>query len=126
MKNDYGRHEGLKLVSLCGTKDGKRRWLANRYYDGSGSWTEVVPFKSEADALAHLRADFEAELAAWRSGETQHRAHDRSAGIPVEEWPEDWREYVASLKAENAAERIGKLRKQIAAIEAETRAEQPA
>ena len=120
MKNDYGRQEGIKLLGLFGTSDrGDRKWFANRYYDGSGSWTEVVPFKSEADAKAYLREQFEAELAAWRSGETRHRAADRASGIPVEEWPEDWRDHVASAKAANAAERVAKLREQIAAIEAE-------
>lgn len=120
LKNDYGRPEGLKLLSLFGTDErGKCSWLGNRYYDGSGGWTEVVPFKSEAEARAHLRAEFEAELAVWRSGEARHKAHDRSAGIPVDEWPDDWREHVAALKAKNAAERVSKLREQIAAIEAE-------
>lgn len=119
MKNDYGRSEGVRLLSLFGT-DARTacRWLVNRYYDGSGSWTEVVPFKSEADANAFLRAEFETELSAWRSGETRHKAHDRSAGIPAAEWPDDWREHVAALKEKNTAERIGKLREQIAAIEA--------
>jgi hypothetical protein len=123
LKSDYGRDEGLRLLCLFGTDDRKvRRWHANRYYDGSGGWTEVVPFKSEADANAYLRAEFEAELTAWRSGETRHRAHDRSAGIPAEQWPDDWREYVAEIKAKNAAERVNKLREQISAIEAEAAA----
>lgn len=123
MKDDYGRHEGLRLLSLFGTDGrGKCRWLANHYYDGSGSWTEVLAFKSEAEAKAYLRSEFEAELTAWRSGETRHKAHHRSAGIPAEEWPDDWREHVASAKVKNAAERIAKLQQQIAVIAAEAAA----
>lgn len=126
MKDDYGRAEGLKLLCLFGTCDrngrNERRWHVNRYYDGSGSWTHVVPFKSEAEANAHLRTEFEAELTAWRSGETRHKAHDRSAGIPEDQWPDDWREYVADLKVKNAAKRVSDLREQIAAIEAEAAA----
>lgn len=120
MTNDYGRMEGLKLLCLFGTTDRHEcRWKLNRYYDGSGSWFEIVPFKNEADAQAYLRAEFEAELTAWRSGETRHRAHDRSAGVPADEWPDDWRKHVAALKAQHTAKRVGELREQIAALEAE-------
>lgn len=119
MENDYGRTEGIKLLALFGTDtDRKCRWRVNRYYDGSGSWTEVVPFKSEADAWAYLRADFEAAVALWRSGERQHNAHYRAEAFPPDEWPEDWRAHVAKSKADQAAERVAKLRAEIETIEA--------
>jgi len=125
MKNDYGRQEGLKLLCLFGVDDRKKcRWSVNRYYDASGSWTEVIPFKSEDDALAYVRADFEAELTAWRSGEAGHKAHERCKSIPADEWPDDWRAHVDdwrarvnAMKAKNAAEQIARLRAQIAIIE---------
>lgn len=119
MTNDYGRKEGLKLLCLFGVDDRKGcRWSVNRYYDGSGSWTEVFPFKSEAEAVAFARADFEAELAAWRNGEARHKAHERCKAFPAEEWPEDWRAHVKEVKAKSAAEQIARLQAQIAAIEA--------
>lgn len=120
MTNDYGRKEGLKLLCLFGVDDRRGiRWSVNRYYDGSGSWTEVFPFKSEAEALAYVRADFEAELAAWRNGETRHKAHERCKAFPVEEWPADWRAYVEGVNAKRAAEEIARLQAQIAQIEAQ-------
>lgn len=120
MTNDYGRKEGLKLLCLFGVNDRKEcRWSVNRYYDGSGSWTEVFPFKNEADALAYIHADFEAELTAWRNGEARHKAHERCKGIPAEEWPDDWRAHVDEMKAKSAAEQIARLRAQIAVIEAQ-------
>jgi hypothetical protein len=120
MKSDYGRHEGVKLLCLFGVDGQKKcRWSVNRYYDGSGSWTEVIPFKSEVDAFAYVHADFEAELAAWRNGEASHKAHERCKAIPAEEWPEDWRTHVNELKAKSAAEQIARLHAQIAVIEAQ-------
>ncbi len=120
MTDDYGRKEGLKLLCLFGVDDRRGcRWSVNRYYDGSGSWTEVIPFKSEDEALAYVRADFEAELASWRNGEARHKLHERCKSIPVEEWPDDWRAHVKEVKAKSAAEQIERLRAQIAAIEAQ-------
>lgn len=120
MTNDYGRKEGVKLLCLFGVNDRKEcRWSVNRYYDGSGSWTEVTPFKNEADAWAYVRADFEAELAAWRNGEARHKAHERCKAIPAEEWPDDWRAHVNEVKAKSAAEQIARLRAEIAVIEAQ-------
>jgi hypothetical protein len=119
MQNDYGRHEGLKLLCLFGVDDRKKcRWRINRYYDGSGHWTEVIPFKSEADAWAYLRDDFEAELTAWRDGEARHKAHERCKAIPSEEWSEDWCSHLSEMKAKKAAEQIARLQAEIAAIEA--------
>lgn len=121
MTNDYGRKEGLKLLCLFGVDDRKGcRWSVNRYYDGSGSWTEVIPFKNEADALAYVRADFESELSAWRNGEARHKAHERCKAIPVQEWTDDWRAHVEEVKAKSAAEQIARLQAQIAQIEAQT------
>jgi len=118
MTNDYGRKEGLKLLCLFGVDDRKKsRWSVNRYYDGSGSWTEVIPFKDEAEALAYVRADFEAELSSWRNA--RHKAHERCKSIPVEEWPDDWRAHVNEMKAKSAAEQIARLQAQIAVIEAQ-------
>lgn len=118
MTNDYGRKEGLKLLCLFGVSDRKEtRWSVNRYYDGSGSWTEVFPFTSEAEAVAFVRADFEAELTAWRNGEAGHKAHVRCKAIPAEEWPDDWRAHVDEIKAKSAAEQIARLQAQIAVIE---------
>lgn len=120
MTNDYGRKEGLKLLCLFGVDDKRgTRWSVNRYYDGSGNWTEVFPFTSEAEAVAFVRADFEAEVAAWRNGEARHKAGERCKAFPVEEWPEDWRSHFNEVRAKSAAQQIARLQEQIAQIEAQ-------
>ncbi len=120
IKNDYGRAEGIKLLCLFGTNDRKEvHWSVNRYYDGSGSWTDVFPFTSEDEAQAFLRDDFAAEIVLWRSGETRHKAAERARGIPIEDWPEDWRQHVAALKAANNTKQIEQLRAKIAVLEAQ-------
>ena len=117
-KDDWGSSEGMKLLCLFGKDmNGKCRWSANRYYDGSGSWTEIVPHKSGIDAWAYLMTQFEAELSLWRAGEKQHKAHYRAECFPKEEWPADWREHVEAVRAKSDAERIAKLKEQIAEIE---------
>lgn len=124
MKNDYGRTEGIKLLCLFGTSERREvRWSVNRYYDGSGSWTEIFPFSSEAEAQAFIRDDFAAEIALWRSGEGRHNAYARAEGIPIEEWPEDWCQHIAAKRDAQSAEQIERLRAQIAEIEARKEAE---
>lgn len=118
---DDGRApDGLKLLSLFGTDHkGGRKWRVNHYRDGSGSWTEIVPFKSEADATDFLYSRFLAEVELWRSGaKTTKIAHFANA-FPEEQWPTDWRDHVADQRAARTAERLEKLRAEIASIEAE-------
>ena len=117
---DYDRADGLKLVCLFGCDDkGVRKWRVNSYRDGSGTWTEIVPCKSEAEAWEILRADFEEELSAWRRGDNNHKALNRAKAFSESDWPDDWREHVASKKAKDASERLAKLREEVAALEAE-------
>ena len=45
-----GYHSGPKLVSLFGDSDGLL-WRVNRYRNGSGSWTDIIPCRSPEEAL---------------------------------------------------------------------------
>lgn len=58
---EYGRKKGLRLVSLFGASGGKLRWRVNEYYDGSGSWKEIIPCGSLEEAqqkrLDRIQAD---------------------------------------------------------------------
>lgn len=47
--NNY-RYEGMKLITLYGGKDCGLSWQLNRWSDGSGSNTEIVPCKTMAAA----------------------------------------------------------------------------
>lgn len=60
-----GTHfDGLKLVSLFGTRSNGARndnersltldWRINQYRDGSGSWKEIIPFKSYEAAVEYI------------------------------------------------------------------------
>jgi hypothetical protein len=52
----YGRYDGeLKLLSLFGKSKGNLSWKLNNYFDGSGGNTEVWPFASHDDAIAHAK-----------------------------------------------------------------------
>ncbi|MBN8803610.1 MAG: hypothetical protein J0H81_00580 [Sphingopyxis terrae] len=75
-KNDRGYSNGdTKLLCLFGTTQSygqpkERRtveWRLNQYYDGSGSWTKVVPATSHEEAVTiaheHLQAIFDGYFA---------------------------------------------------------------
>lgn len=126
-RNDYGRIEGLKLLNLFGTdSSGKTRWVVNRYYDGSGSNTTVIPFRCLADAEAYIREAHQAALIAWRSGDAKHGAH-AFLKCPVElEWPDDFMAELKAQKIKNAQHTIEHFRKQMAPYEAELAALQEA
>lgn len=118
-KSDRGRFEGLKLVSLFGTDERKvARWKANRYYDGSGSNYEILPFKSLEAAEDYIRSQQKAAIEAWRSGDKKHDAR-RYLDSPVEmDWPADFMAEVNAQKNKSVDEQIERLKAQIASIEA--------
>lgn len=60
---DYGRKQGLKLVSLFGKSDGDLLWCVNQYRDGSGGmWREIIPCANEDDAVAKRRERLLADI----------------------------------------------------------------
>lgn len=48
--SDYGRTDGIKLLSIFGNTEGDMSWRINQYRDGSGSWREVRFFEKHEDA----------------------------------------------------------------------------
>jgi hypothetical protein len=53
---EYGRFSNdIKLLCLFGKSNGDLEWRVNQYYDGSGSWKEVIPCQSEAEALTAVK-----------------------------------------------------------------------
>lgn len=58
---EYGRKKGLRLVALFGASGGNLKWRVNEYYDGSGSWKEIIPCGSLEEAeqkrLDRIQAD---------------------------------------------------------------------
>lgn len=113
----YGRRtdNGLKLLCLFGHKKGEApRWAINRYHDGSGSYTTVTPFRSEAEAVSEVQRRADAAFAAWREGGKDY-CLDRfgKAGVTP---PQDYLDHRAAVKAKAVAEKVAKLRAEIEAL----------
>lgn len=66
-KNDYGRVEGLKLVSLLGKPHQGMEWHLNHYKDGSGSYERIVPCESYEEAIAMAQKWLDDKAADWRA-----------------------------------------------------------
>lgn len=60
-ETSYGgrRFDSIRLLSVCGRSEGKLSYQIHRYSDSSGGATEVHPFRTHVEAMAHLqrRAD---------------------------------------------------------------------
>ena len=116
---DYGRRtiDGIKLLCLFGCKKGEKpRWAINRYYDGSGSWTTVDPFTSEADARAEVQRRADEAFTAWQTdGKDNGLNAYRKAGAVI---PQDFIDWLAAIEAKKKAEKLQALRNQIAVLEA--------
>lgn len=69
--NDYGRKEGLKLLSLFGRSNGDLQWRLSPYSDGSGTYTDVYPFCSLEEAQACVRALCAERWSAYRADPQQ-------------------------------------------------------
>lgn len=68
-EDEYGRRPGeTKLLSLFGRSGGDLSWRINTYYDGSGSWTEWLPFLSYEDAKAGLAEHASSRFTEYLSG----------------------------------------------------------
>jgi hypothetical protein len=52
---DYGRLDGMRLLTLLGNSKGDLWWGMNEYRDGSGSLTTVMPCTSEEEASESAR-----------------------------------------------------------------------
>lgn len=59
-----GRNK-LKLIAILGNR-GKFTWSINRYYDGSGHYTDVHAFKSEEEARAFVQNKADIAFDLWR------------------------------------------------------------
>lgn len=102
----------IKLLALFGTKDRKVLWKKNAYYDGSGSWTTIIPCMSleeaEEKAREHIRNVFEGSENEYRK--TQNIASAEKFGVPV---PQELLDAKAAAEAKTKAERVAKLRKEL-------------
>lgn len=115
-KDDYKRFEGMKLLCLYGTdKNKKTKWCVSDYYDGSGSWNQIHPFKSEEEAKEFVKNRFAEQLKLWRDGEKH--SLDKFQKLDFIEWPSDWLESVAAVMKNRKEAAIAELKKKIAELE---------
>lgn len=93
------REGGMKMLGLFGIKkDGpfpykKMKWKVNRYSDGSGSWSSVIPCYSEQEAHEKVQEIVNQNIDAWRSGgnpEIKIDVEKIKSQYPWVELPEDW------------------------------------
>jgi hypothetical protein len=56
------RSSDLRLVCLFGKTDGNLQWRVNRWRDGSGSWTDILPFANYEDAFTFCAAEIPKRL----------------------------------------------------------------
>ena len=114
---DYGRRtiDGIKLLCLFGCKKGEKpRWAINRYYDGSGSWTTVDPFTSEADARADVQRRADAAFAAWEvDGKDSGLRAYHKAGAVI---PQAFHDHCVQVAAANRDAKIAELESKISKL----------
>lgn len=115
----YGRKiEGMRLISLYGGASGKLNYNAHSYSDGSGSSVEIIPFTSRDAALAKAQEVCDERSAKFLSGESHNfniDEWDKIEGINV---PQAARDKCSAQKEAANNERIAKLKKEIAELEA--------
>lgn len=110
--------EGFKLLCLFGqAKDGyklKTKWKLNQYYDGSGSWKEIHPCKSEEEAKTKLLELFmDNDVRAWRTGFSGGNIQVTLDANPWITPPEDWVSYKKEKDLKVKKEKVEKLIKNL-------------
>lgn len=118
-KSDHGRVEGMRLLCLFGTDERGRkcRWHINRYYDGSGGSTIIVPHNSYEAAEQYLRERWAEELELWRAGAKSQIHAFRDCRINLD-WPEEYLADARTSHEKHTAEQVARLEAQIAAAKA--------
>lgn len=110
--------EGIKLVSLMGKSDGDLSYRLHEYRDGSGNSKAIYPCTSYEAALAMAQAQLDEDGIAYVSGGSQY--------LNVSEWqkiegiviPEAVIERYEAAADANRQDRIEKLKKELADLEA--------
>ena len=107
---------GVRLLSLFGGSKGDLTWRINRYCDGSGQWTDVVPCTSLEEAQAKARALYDANVEVWRTDPGSKNRwgaeivieHAKRLGYPI---PQDALDTAVAQRREIAAKAIEAARK---------------
>jgi hypothetical protein len=108
----------MKLLTLFGRTNGDLQWRINRYYDGSGSNTDVYPCESEEEAIAIVRKLYAAH-------EKTHYGRAREWARTVSwEWidvPQDVRDYMNQALIDARTATLEKAKEALAKAELDLR-----
>lgn len=114
----YGfRADGIRLVSLFGSSDGRLDYRINKYRDGSGDWEPVTPCRSYDDALDAAQRELDCIADLYVSGEGRSFYPDSWVKIDGIKIPESALEKLKAEKRKNTKNRIKKLQDEIASLE---------
>jgi hypothetical protein len=117
-----GRNRDVRLLCLFGRSNGDLLWRMNRYYDGSGGWTDAAPCTSEDEAIAQAAAEIRARIeTAMQTTEFVWKWTDlrKSAAKYGVEFPADLAQRMDQHALKNAADAVAKRREELAAAEAQ-------
>jgi hypothetical protein len=122
------REKGMKMLGLFGTekyrlgtppyrlKDRKMEWKVNRYSDGSGSWSLVIPCYSEQEAHEKVQEIVNQNIDAWRSDDKPEIKIDVEKTKSQYSWvelPEDWVTHRKKKAEGEIKQKIDQLQAQI-------------
>lgn len=112
----------MKLLCLFGTDEyGNQEWSLNQYRDGSGgSWTQILPCKSEAEARKLLQSLVNDAVAAWQLDPKSRPDFDIGSTLKAQPWltvSPAWTDHQDKLHQERLDARITKLREELATLE---------
>jgi len=112
--------QAIKLVSLYGTSKGDLQFRLGRYSDGSGGSQEIIPFRSYEDALNEVQRMCDHRAAKYVSGEQSNFYPEEWQKIDGIVIPEDAMTKYAEAAEKLRAQKIEKLRAELAILEAKT------
>lgn len=118
----HARLEGIKLVSLMGNSDGDLSYRLHDYRDGSGSSKTIFPATSYQTALAMAQAQLDEDCKPYISGGSQFlnvETWKKIEGIVI---PPAAIERFEMLADAQRLDRIEKIKKELADLEAEAKA----
>jgi hypothetical protein len=107
--------EGMKLLCLFGKSDGSLSWRISQYRDHSGSWCNIIPCRSYAEAVDVAQRIYDDRVDAWRNGKQKQPPSDNQK-ISELVLDGDAVKYWTKHKEQKRQERIAKLRDELNAL----------
>lgn len=118
-KEDWNKNRNFKLISLFGKSNGDLQWNINRYSDGSGNYTAIIPFKSYEDALEYCKNLWSKEIIKLNTeGKISHNIYVSAMKYNLE-IPKNVVEYFLNKEAEIKLKQMNELQTNVGKIKDE-------